>query len=183
MSARRGGSCRNVHFFLLMVFRSNLQLSTCKSIFPYLLRVQRLDGDMQGQRPGGLGIWSSQTDLQTSKQLEQLGSGARFSPDFYLFWAGQGLTFFKNYLKSLKNLENFRGKQSDFLAFLKNTGIPQLPLPGNTWLGQRWLLPGRASLTSLSHFTHTCACLASAIYLPGLSLTDTWKKNRRHSGI
>lgn len=74
MSARGGGSCRNVHFFLLMVFRSNLQLSTCKSILPCLSRVKRLDGDMQGQRPGGLGVWNSQTDLQTSKQVQQLGA-------------------------------------------------------------------------------------------------------------
>lgn len=197
MSARWGGSCRNVHFFPLMVFTSNLQLSTGKSIFPCLSRVKRLDGDMQGQRAGTEARWPWHLELTDwppdFKASVTTGELCQIQPWllFRLGWTGFNFFFFFNYLKSLKNLENFRGKKNLifwlFLKILTSWNSHCLAMLG--WSRDGCSLAG-PPLTALSQTTPSplvtlhphMSLFGLNHYLPGLSLTDTWKKKQKTLG-
>lgn len=136
----------------------------------------RHSGTKQGQGPGDLGFWSSQADLQTSKQVQCTGEVCQIQPWLLFCLAYTGFTFFliPRRLKNLKNL----GEKYAFLAFLKKTDIPQPPLPANTWLELKLaaLWQGLSSPhchspyhSLLSHLTYMCPLLLQPSFWPFLN--------------
>ena len=109
-----------------VVFTWCLQLSTSGSLCPCLVMFKRMDGDSWGQEAGpgprGLGIWSSQADLQTSKQVQQMGGVCQIQPWLLFYVTYPGFHFYK-LLEDFKKSEEFIKKNLTFWLFLKTLAL------------------------------------------------------------